>query len=239
MRRRALCFIIPAHGRLEIAKVCLRQLVRTCEALEHRALVASAVVIADDENLDIARDLGFATVERDNSQLGRKINDGYELASMHGADYFVPFGSDDWIDHRWIRLPGSGETICTHLSAVVNEDCTRIARLDIRFGDGVRVYGRKTLERVGFRPAAEDRKRALDAATDSGVSDTGARKVFHDTDHLAIVDFKSKANLNNYAGCAQHYGNRNETGDVWTQLAAVYPSEAITEMQAVHGLVPA
>lgn len=238
---RTLWFVIPAAGRLEIADVCLRQLRRTCDALTDRGILASAVVVADDENLDIARAQGFGTVERDNTQLGRKINDGYELAGRVGVEYMAPLGNDDWVDPEWIRLPAAGETTATHLSTVVNEDCSRMAALNIRFGDGVRIYSRETLEQVGFRPADEDRNRAMDTTTHNGVQACGARLVFHDTHPLCIVDFKSAGNLNDYAGCVSHYGRRAETADVWGPLGEVYPAEAIREMQALHdrGLVAA
>ena len=68
-------------------------------------------MIADDENLDTAAELGFATVRRDNRFLARKYNDGIQLAldpsvNPRPADYAVPFGSDDWVDHRiFHRLP--------------------------------------------------------------------------------------------------------------------------------------
>lgn len=235
---RTLWFVVPAQGRLEIANVCLRQLRRTCDVLTEHGTLASAVVIGDDENLELARALDFSTVERDNEQLGRKINDGYELAGREGVDYMVPLGNDDWIDPHWILLPMNGETVMTHLSTVVNEDCTRMSYLDIRFGDGVRVYSRRTLQKVGFRPAEEHRKRAIDASTHNGtrnLTDT----IWHDTHPLAIVDFKSSENLNGYEGCRSHYGGGREVGDVWDRLAEVYPAEAISEMQAVHGLVAA
>ncbi len=235
---RTLCFVVPAHGRLEIAQVCFRQLRRTCDALLERDILADAVVIADDENLELAQACGFATVERENTGLGAKINDGYQLAAEHGAEFFVPCGSDDWVHQDWIALPRNDVTVVTHWSTVVNEDCTKLAKLSIRFGDGVRVYTRQTLQKVGFRPAPEDRQRAMDAATDNATAG-GATKHFHDTNPLHIVDFKSSANLNDYHGCQIHYGRQNESDDVWGQLAALYPAEAISEMQAVHGLVTA
>lgn len=239
---RTLWFIVPAHGRLQIAEVCFRQLRRTCDALGERGILASAVVVADDENLELARAQGFGTVERDNSQLGRRINDGYELAGLAGVEFMAPLGNDDWIHPDWIRLPDAGEIICTRLSAVVNEDCTRLARLRITYpgGDGVRVFSRQMLETVGFRPADEDRKRAIDTATNlTLVRAATPRHVYHDVDPLFIVDFKSSENLNGYHGCAHKFGRGGETPDVWGELGTLYPAEAISEMQGVHGLVAA
>ena len=69
----SLWFIVPAHGRLDLARICLRVLRWTCDNLEADGVRASAVVIADDENLDTARELGFATVERDNQFTSRNL----------------------------------------------------------------------------------------------------------------------------------------------------------------------
>lgn len=71
---------MPVHGRATLAAICLRQLRRTCEALTEHGIDATAVVVGDDENLDTAADLGFATVVRDNAFTSRKFNDGIDLA---------------------------------------------------------------------------------------------------------------------------------------------------------------
>lgn len=243
MRTRTLWFVIPAHGRLEIANVCLRQLRRTCDQLADRGIDASAVVIADDENLSIAEGQGFATYECDNTQLGRKINHGYELAGSEGIEFMVALGNDDWVHPDFIRLPGLNEIVCTHFSTVVNEDATRLARLNITYpgGDGVRIYPRHLLAKVGFRPVDEDRARAIDASTHSGLRGNAPSYVYHDVDPLHIVDFKSAGNLNDYQGCYRKFGRRyfRESTDPFGDLAVLYPAEAIQEMQAVHGLVAA
>lgn len=76
----SLAFVVPAHGRIPLARICLTQLRRTCDALTDYGVAATAVVVACDENLDTARDLGFATVERNNEFLSRKFNDGIQMA---------------------------------------------------------------------------------------------------------------------------------------------------------------
>lgn len=92
---KSLWFCVPAFGRYNLTAICLRQLRRTCDLLEHDGIHATAVVIADDENLDSARELGFATVRRDNRFTSRKFDDGIQLAldpdyNPHPADYVVP-----------------------------------------------------------------------------------------------------------------------------------------------------
>lgn len=229
-----LWFIVPAQGRLEIGRACLGQLARTCQALAPD-IQASAVVIADDENLETAAGLGFATVERDNTQLGRKVNDGYQAAAREGVEFMVPFGADDWVDPAWIRLPDDSEIVCANQSAVVNEDGTKLARLRITYegGDGVRVYPRALLEKLGFRPCAEDRKRAIDSATWDRIRRTGhVRFVYHELHPLQIVDWKSAGNLNSYQSCLS-FKTGDET-DPWEALAEHYPAEAIQDIQGVY-----
>lgn len=240
---KSLWFIVPAHGRAELTRVCLRQLRRTCDQLADHGLHASAVVVADDENLETARELDFATYEQQNQPLGRKWNDGYELAGRYGqADYFVPLGSDDWVDPGFIAdtLPAANEIRCSRQSAVVSEDGARLARLTIPYdiGDGVRVIPRALLEPLRFRPAAEHKPRAIDTSIMERIRQVAAhRLVYHDRDALQIVDFKSSEQLNSYERCLVF--RRGDEVDPWEALAGRYPLEAIQEMQHVYGLVAA
>lgn len=242
----SLWFVIPAHGRPALSQVCMRQLRRTCDTLTGNGIRASAVVIADDANLDIARDNGFATIERDNRPLGRKWNDGYELAGRIGVDYVVPFGTDDWIDANTLLdlpLPGENEIRCFRRSAIVSEDGRRLAKLHITYdgGDGVRVIPTGLLEPFGFRPAEEDRKRAIDTSVWNSLRGTGRPSlVYHDLHPLQIVDFKSHGDqLNPYDDCVKGYRDGKEIKQPWRALAEFYPGEAVEEMRAVYGAVPA
>lgn len=243
-------FIVPAHGRVELARVCLRQLARTCVTLAvDYAIDASAVVIADDENLETARELGFGTVERENAPLGRKWNDGYQLAGQAGVDYVIPFGSDDWIDPAWVdaQVRADGELRCSRRSAVVREDGMALARLDIRydrhgghdFGDGVRMIPTSLLAPLGYRPADELAPRAIDSSVFRSVfSMLGRlpRVSFREVGPLQIVDFKSPGEqLNGYAGCLA-FRDGDEDRDPWGTLATVYPAEAVEEMRALYGV---
>lgn len=238
-----LWFVVPAHGRVELARVCLRQLARTCEALAPE-IDATAVVIADDENLETAQDLGFATVRRDNRALGRKWNDGYQLAcdpryNPEPADYVVPCGSDDWVDPAIFRqLPRPDRIVAFRQIAVVNEERTRISRLRVGYngGAGIRIIPRQLIERVGYRPAEEDRKRAIDTSTLAGFYRVLGRQPtvdYADVHPLQIVDWKSAGEqLNTYA-MLRGYRRGEESPDPFGELAGVYPVEAIEEMRAL------
>jgi hypothetical protein len=233
-----LWFIVPAHGRVTLTRVCLRQLARTCEELGEHGIRASAVIVADDENLETARELDFGWVERANAPLGRKWNDGYEFACRIGeADFCVPLGSDDWVDADFIAgfLPADDEIRCSLLSSVVSEDGRKLARLRIRYaiGDGVRVIPRALLEPLGFRPAVEHQPRAIDTSVMQQIErHSRLRLVYHDVDALQIVDFKSREQLNSYDACLVF--REGEEIDPWPALAERYPVEAIEEMRALH-----
>lgn len=79
---RSLWFVMPVHGRIPLAAICLRQLRRTCDELIQDGIDATAVVVGDQETLDELEvaELGFATVERNNEFVSRKFNDGIDLA---------------------------------------------------------------------------------------------------------------------------------------------------------------
>lgn len=244
---RSLWFVMPACGRFRMAEVCMRQLARTCAALTDGGLRASAVVIADDENLAVADELGFATVERENRQLGRKWNDGYELAGLHGVDYVVPFGSDDWIDPAAILaapLPERDEIRCFMRSAIVREDGRRLAKLNIRYpsggacvqGDGIRIIPTVMLEPCGFRPAEDHRDRAIDSSVWRSLARLGRppRYRYFDLHALQIVDWKSPTGqLNAYADC-QRFREGPELRDPFRAVAKHYPADAVEEMRQVY-----
>lgn len=235
----SLWFVVPAHGRLPVARVCLRQLARTCEQLERLGVRASAVVVACDDNLDVARELGFATVERDNSWLGRRFNDGFELAGLAHVDYVVPLGTDDWVDAEWVAssLPGSGTIRCSRLMAMVSEAGDRIAPLSIpyRGGHGIRVIPAGLLASCRFRPASEDRRRAIDTSTLEGLErrNPSVELAYVDHDPWQLVDWKTAGEqLNSFDACDRYRLGGDE--DPFEVLAGRYPMEALEEMRGVY-----
>lgn len=91
-------FVTPAWQRYELSELCFDQRRHVIDSLAEQGIAAKCVVIADDGNLDLARDRGFEVVAQDNQWLGRKFNDGMEYAFRNGASRVVPIGSDSWID---------------------------------------------------------------------------------------------------------------------------------------------
>jgi hypothetical protein len=243
-----LWFVVPAHGRLELTRICLRQLRRTCDALDHEGITASAVVIACDENLDTARDQGFATIERDNQFLSRRYNDGIQLAcdpavNPRPVDHVVPCGSDDWVDHRLFLEPPRPHTVLgfQHIS-FVREDGQEITSRFLNYigGSGIRVYPQQVVQALNYRPADEDRKRACDTSILFNLKAAYQRagrqlKVEHrESDPWQIVDWKSpREQLNSYRDISLRYRSVT-TGDPFDLLADVYPADSLDEMVALY-----
>ena len=245
----SLWFCMPAHGRLELARICMRQLRRTCDALEDNGVRASAVVVADDENLDTARDLGFAWVERDNRFTSRKFNDGIQLAcdrrfNPHPVDYVVPIGSDDWVDWRLFHnLPQPNTMVGFQRMAFVREDGAELTvrRINSEGGCGIRIWPRQLFKASGYRPADEDRKRGCDTSilVNTRRANGDAMRVEHrDLDPLQIVDWKSPGqNLNPYDTLARH--KQELRRDPFQVLAGRYPQDLLDEMAVHYGALVA
>lgn len=93
-----LWFVAPALGRFDLSEITMRQWAALQDGFDlGDELNLEVVVIADDDNLDIARRHGFHTVERDNSSLGGRYNDGFEYAYDHGADFAGESGTKNLI----------------------------------------------------------------------------------------------------------------------------------------------
>lgn len=237
----SLWFIVPAHGRAQLARICLGHLRHTCDELTARKIRASAVVIADDENLDIAAELGFATVRRDNVFVSQKFNDGFDLAcnpehNPNPADYVVPCGSDDWVDWRiFLKLPAPNTVRCFQRLSFVRDDGLEMTSRHLRNlgGCGIRVYPRQVVEQRWYRPADEDRKRACDTSILTNLRRQIPRLVVQHvvTDPRQIVDWKSPdIQLNPYDSLAMHRP-MFPAADPFRQLRDVYPGEHLDRMR--------
>lgn len=237
----SLWFIVPAHGRQQLAGICLRQLRRTCDALVENGIEATAAVIADDENLVTAGDLGFGTIERDNQFVSAKYNDGIQLAcdptlNPRPVDFVVPCGSDDWVDYKlFLELPPANTIYAFQRLSFVRPDGREMVQrfINVRGGCGIRIYPRELFEPLFFRPADEDRKRACDTSIITNLWNAVRPNVEHrDLDPRQIVDWKSSdLQLNPYDSLTFHRTFANPQ-DPFEALADIYPAEALAEMAA-------
>lgn len=241
-----LMFVMPAHGRVELARICMGQLRRTCDALYSHGIHADAIVVGDDENLDTAQRMGFGTVERDNRFLARKYNDGIQLAldpahNPRPADYVVPIGSDDWVDHLlFLDLPPGDTVLGFRHVAFVAEDGQTLTetRLNYEAGVGIRVYPRRLLEASDYRPADEDRERACDTSILWNTRRNYNRKyhqdirvIYGDLHPLQIVDWKTTGTqMNGYREVTSVHRGR-VVHEPFQALEAVYPQDALDAMR--------
>ena len=231
------CFVVPAHGRLELARIILTRLAAVAAELD-----AGVAVVACDGNLELARELGFHTIRRDNRLLGRRFNDGIEWAAAH-ADHVIPLGSDDLITPRLVEAmleqAGHPTTVVATRSMAAVAPTGELAPLRIRYdgGAGPRLYPTSALRTVGCRPADETRSRAIDTSITRRLKQTCAlRWAYVDSDPLELVDFKTAGeNLNVYERLVPYADGLLRRGEpAWAALARVHPPAVISELRALY-----
>jgi hypothetical protein len=244
---KTLWFCVPVHGRLELARICLRQLRRTCDALIEDGVMASAVVVSDADTLEDLwpHDLRFGWVIRENDYTSAKFNDGIQLATdprynSNPVDYVVPCGSDDWLDHRLFTepLPPTNTIFGFQQMSFVREDGREICSPTIRYdgGSGIRIIPRQLLEVLGYRPADEDRMRGCDTSILSNIRIAHPDlEVKHWNLHpRQIVDWKTPGSqLNSYKEVTAIHG-ASSPADPFVELADFYPEEALDEMRSYY-----
>jgi len=246
-----LVLVTPAWRRYAVTRVCLAQRAHLQGVLAGQGIEAVVLVVADDENLDVAANFGFETLERSNEDgLGRRFNDGLEHACLNlDADYVTIVGSDDWVHpDLFTRLPVSevpeepptADRPCVFWSPNTPEAITgrEIALVDLPTGRLRRcrgrgpygvipwVFPRQALEPSRFRPVRDQLMIGLDGSLVAGL---GLRPewVFRDPHDLCRVDFKSDVNLNSYDKIVGAIGYGPEETDPWTLLASRYPANLV------------
>ncbi len=218
-------FVTPAWGRFEMTAICLEQRKRVIADIAAQGIEARCVVIADDENLDIARSLGFDTVERDNEWLGRKFNDGYEFAGKHGAEWIVPIGSDSFIDPAYFcPLPSWRKTRTSRMYAPVEVD--RLGELRVgNGGAGPHMIHRSLMAPKRFRPSPDRIMHNTDHGMLKGLAHP-PRWEYRDLHPLQYIGFRAPPFITRYDRLWERWGVRERT-DPWQHLAAVFPVDLV------------
>lgn len=224
-----------------MTRLALAQRAHLAGELASRGIDCHSVIVANDENLEIARARGFDTVEMDNEQgLGRRFNAGFQHAAREGADWLVHIGSDDWIHPDafapLLAPPVPHPVLAGHRIAFVDLLTGRmgLASLDGPHGVIPWIVPRELLEPCGFAPIRPERSRGIDGELVRGMRRARVRAqwVFHDPHELARVDFKSDVNLNTFDGLPTSLTGRR--GDPWQALAERYPSELVELARKTH-----
>jgi hypothetical protein len=230
MKGTGLWFVTPAWGRFEIVAVCLEQRRRVIEELAKHGIEAHQVVIADDENLDIARAAGADVIERDNQYLGRRWNDGTEYAAAKGAEWFVQIGSDSWIaTDYFLPLTGPGITLTSPAYCAVTPD--RMAQLwvspkRIEHSAGPYVFHRQLLAPCGFRPTEETDNKGTDTSTVQGIEAHRPIRWGSRTVHpFQYVGFRVSPLMTTYKALWKRWGVAEH--EPWGTLAKYYPRDLV------------
>jgi hypothetical protein len=231
-------FVTPAWGRFAVTRLALAQRAQLVSQLALRGVTADCVVIADDENIDIACSFGFDAIEMDNEFLGRKVNSGFEWAGERGSDYVAFIGSDDWM-HVDLFDPLDGErVIAGHEISVCDLITGRMRHLGWRSKRGVPPWliPRAALERCSFRPCRDSAKRGMEFQIEWGLRDSDAEWVFHDPHPLTRVDFKSDIGMTNYDTISRAIGRGSEITPPWGALAEKFSPDLVEMARETHEL---
>lgn len=237
-----LTFITPAFQRYELTRICLEQRNWAIEKLAGVGVEASSVVIADDDNLDVARSLGHATVERDNEWLGRRFNDGYEWAANNGSTHAFPIGSDSWVDPQFIidalDRPDAREydVVASRWYQRVNADGTIRRKLWVPVLQGVSyVIPIAALDDCGHRPCQDELRRGCDGSTwDTVRRRQGVRVVWSEAHELDTVSFESWPQITAFSKLGGRWGRGDVHVGVFSGLTEHYPEDLVAKIQAFY-----
>jgi glycosyltransferase involved in cell wall biosynthesis len=225
-------FITPAFRRYELSALCFEQRRRVIDRLAKSGIEANCVVVADDENLEIARSLGFATIERDNAWLGRKFNDGIEFAIRNGADWVVPIGSDDWIDPDYFLPLPTTSARTSHFYAPVEADRLALLSVSAVSGSGPRMLHRRLFHTL--RPAQERIRRGFDRSLIAALGPLEWE--YRDLHPLQYVGFRGELHITLYKKLLRGRV-AEEKRDPWALLASCYPTDLVERArQAMSGV---
>jgi hypothetical protein len=220
-------FVTPAWQRYELSEVCFAQRQYVIEDLARRSIEAHCVVVADDENIDIALSAGFEVVEQNNEWLGRKFNDGIEYAAKQGAEWIVPIGSDSWISPAYLLpLPQQSRTSGNY--AVVTADRMAVLQVGERNPAGPHMIHRSTLPE-SCRPARDELSRYVDSSTIAGLQ--GVEWESRNVHPLQYIGFRGQPHLTPYERLKRW--SVRESDDPWTELAAVYDADLVERARKV------
>lgn len=240
----SLWFVTPVYRRFHLTRICLEQRRRLLEALPFEA---RQVIIGDDENLDVARDLGFDIVEKDNKYVASKFNAGYRYACENGATHCMPIGSDSWLHPSTFEgedFEGKDARGIVGLSSF-SPDGQERADLEIRypagFGVGM-IYPAYALMAKNLRgePAQPFIQRGIDNSTWDRVGRGKLRITFMEPRHWTYINFHSTEDSITDFRLLQRSQKRvrvyAEDEDAFGPLRSLYDADLIEQMETYYAL---
>ena len=225
----SLWFVTPAYQRFDLTAVCLDQRLAVARYLAPYGIEVRCVVVADDDNLDLARERGMDTVEAPNV-VSDKFNAGMAYAGEHGAAWIVPIGSDSWIDPQYFLGLHKGTVRTSQWYCHVEADRLGEARVRKRGGAGPYVFPRRVLEPVGFQPATAGLMRHVDSSTLAGLGPLTFRP-FH-RHPFQYIGFRVAPYITAYDSLMRLHGVQ-EHPKPWDLLRSYYPPELVERARQV------
>lgn len=226
-------FVTPAWQRVAITEVCLEQRRRVIDKLIEWGHEAYCVVIADDENLETARRLGFSTIEQNNDWLGRKFNDGFQYAVEHGATWVVPIGSDSWIDPLYFRYLTDDPAVVRTSQIYVPVERDRLALLRVGADQnpaGPHCFPSSLLKSRRIRPMPDRISRNTDSSTLKALRPF--RWQTQDVHPLQYVGFRVEPFITQYEALWKAWGVVEKV-EPWQELARYFDQDLVDRAREI------
>ncbi len=219
---KSLLFIMPAYKRYALSTITFKQRAWLCEQLSSPNFHAEVLVLADDDNLDIAEDNGFIIKEVDNSSLGKRFNDGHEWAADQGFDYVSPVGSDMFIAPS-VYANLNGSFIATTQYTAIKKTGKRRADMLIPWGV-LQIIPVSMMKDVDYRPCDDTLRTGCDTSTRINIGAPVTRRLGQT---LECVSFQSKENqITKFTGLARKTNALISVGtptELLEPLRPIYP----------------
>lgn len=201
-------------------------------------VTCETVVVADDENLDVAAEFGFDALDRPNI-LGARLNAGFRYAFINGATHVAFVGSDDWLHPDFFQPVIEGrlrrdQVLAGHNIAIVDMETGLLRRLGVRGPQGVSPW-LIPVELLKDQMVPDNATRGMEGHLHRSL--LHGEWVFHDPHDLTRVDFKSAVNMTPYQRVNRLLGYGAEES-AWPVLAERYGSLA-GEARAVSASIQA
>jgi hypothetical protein len=231
-----LWFVTAAHDRFAVTRLALTQRASLIEELAGKGIEASCVVVACDDNVDIARQFGFDVIEMDNTHLGRRVNAGTRHGCLAGADWVCWCGADDWL-HPWLfvdlKRTDRRAVIAGRFISIVDLERPRLRELIVRSNVGAPpwIISRPALEKSEYAPVVKpETKTGIDGWLAIGIQ--GAEWRFEDPRAHARVDFKSPGSMTPYDKLSGVRGGHEILP--WPALADAYGDDLAVQARETH-----
>src|SRR3990167_6162836 len=230
---------MSAYRRYEISEIVFEQRARMCARLRDAGINANCVVVADDDNLALAEQNGFASIRQENDGLGARYNAGYRFAAAQGADFVSLVGSNSFLDPEPIlaAIPEDGRHITySEMHAFVNETGTRRADVRLAYLGGHRtIFPLALLAGCDYRPIPDGSAQADTWLVWSPCKCTpDARWEIRNGHSLEAVGFKTGTpQLRSYSLVVRRFGGV-ETDDPLGDLRSAYPGDLVDRIEAFY-----